>query len=130
MTSTSPGDGARRVRVTSPRRDARKRAPRRSVAAEVEAGTDIGAVYVESLLKSQRRLGAATLTVVLATIAGVPLLLMVAPGLRTLSIWWLPLSWLVIGIAMYPLLWLVGRLYVWQAERIEEDFAEDVERAS
>ena len=44
---------------------------------------------------------------------------------------WLPLGWLLLGVAVYPWLLVLGWAYVRRAERNEDDFAElvsDVEK--
>ena len=50
------------------------------------------------------------------------------PGLAGYRVLGLPLPWLVLGGAVYPLLVLLGLLYVRQAERNEREFVEFIER--
>ena len=52
-----------------------------------------------------------------------------SPGLADYRVFGLPLPWLVLGGAVYPLLVLLGVLYVRQAERNERDFVEFIERS-
>ena len=40
----------------------------------------------------------------------------------------MPLSWVLLAFAVYPLLFLLGWLYVRAAERNERDFSDVVER--
>jgi hypothetical protein len=51
------------------------------------------------------------------------------PGLAEYRIFGLPLPWIILGGAVYPLLVLLGVLYVRQAERNERDFVEFIERS-
>ena len=41
----------------------------------------------------------------------------------------MPLAWVLLGAAVYPLLWFLGWFYVRSAERNERDFADVVERS-
>ncbi len=122
-TGTSSGPG-KRVRITSPRRDARRRGERRTARAEFEAQTAFGAVYLAELVTAQRRLALAVLSGVLTTIAGIPLLLIMAPPMREVTVWWIPLPWLVVGVALYPVVLLAAYVHRRQSERIESDLAE------
>ncbi len=128
--SQPPGGPARRVRVTSPRFDARRRKERLPTVTEFEEQTGLGAVYLGELLKAQMLLGAAVLISVLTTIAGLPLLFLAFPHLRDISVLWIPLPWFVVGAAIYPVLYLEGRIYLHQCERVERDFAELVSASS
>ena len=60
---------------------------------------------------------------------GLPALFATQPGLADFRVLGLPLPWLVLGGAVYPLLVLLGVLYVRQAERNERDFVEFIERS-
>ncbi|MCW2796503.1 MAG: rane protein, partial [Nocardioides sp.] len=53
-----------------------------------------------------------------------PLVFYVAPGLSDVRLFGVPLPWLLLGIAVYPFLLLLGWRYVRRAERIERDFAD------
>jgi len=120
--------GTPRVRVTSPRSAAPRRR-RVSAVSEIDAQTDLGAVYMSSLLRSQLRLALSVVSVLVALVAGLPLLFALAPGLVDVELLGLPLPWLLLAVAVYPFLLLLGWLYVRAAERNERDFAEMVERS-
>jgi hypothetical protein len=62
--------------------------------------------------------------VLAVTVGSLPLVFYLAPGLAGVHVLGLPLSWLLLGVAVYPLLLLLGWRYVRQAERIEQDFAD------
>lgn len=118
----------RRVRVTSPRTAAGR--PRRmAVATEIDAQTRLGEVYMSTLLRAQFRLAGKVLLALLVLVGGVPLLYWLFPDLDGLEVWGMPLAWALLGFAVYPVLVLLGWLYVRAAERNEKDFADMVERS-
>ena len=116
-----------RVRVTSPRTAATRRR-RVTGASEIDAQTDLGEVYMSSLLRSQLRLALLVLAALAVLVAGLPLLFTVAPALVDVHVVGVPLPWLLLAGGVYPFLLLLGWLYVRAAERNERDFAEVVER--
>ncbi len=65
---------ARRVRITHPRTEAARRALARPPSREIDEQTELGEVYMRSLIRSQRRLAIAVcLTVAVVLLAGVAL---------------------------------------------------------
>jgi len=116
-----------RVRVTSPRATATRRR-RVTGASEIDAQTDLGEVYMSSLVRSQLRLALLVLAALAVLVAGLPLLFTVAPALVDVHVVGVPLPWLLLAGGVYPFLLLLGWLYVRAAERNERDFAEVVER--
>ena len=116
-----------RVRVTSPRATATRRR-RVTGASEIDAQTDLGEVYMSSLLRSQLRLALLVLAALAVLVAGLPLLFTVAPALVDVHVVGVPLPWLLLAGGVYPFLLLLGWLYVRAAKRNERDFAEVVER--
>ncbi len=112
-------DPSARVRVTGPSR----RTPRhRSRTVEIDAASALGTVYLASLMRAQRRLAAVAILAVCGTLGLLPLLFRLAPGLGSVQVLGLPLSWLVLGVAVYPFVALVAWLYVRSAERNEAAF--------
>ncbi|MDQ4084464.1 MAG: hypothetical protein M3165_01470 [Actinomycetota bacterium] len=118
----------KRVRVTSPHRGAVRR---RQVAVthEIDAQTGVGEVFVRSLVATQIRLALLVLGVVAVLIGGLPALFWLAPGLREVQALGIPLPWLLLGGLVYPTLVTLGWFYVRQAERVEREFADLVERS-
>ncbi len=110
--------------MTSPRRDARRPAARRPATQELVEQTALGEVYLSALLRAQLRLSLAILLGVGVVVFGVPALLWLSPGLRTVQVGLLPLPWLVIGILIYPFVVIAARIYVRQSGRIEREFAD------
>ena len=58
---------------------------------------------------------------------GLPALLIAVPGLARIQIGWLPLSWVLVGVVVFPVLVLLGWWYVRAAETAERDFTAAVE---
>jgi hypothetical protein len=116
-----------RVRITSPRTSAARSRRRRSNAAEIDALTSLGEVYVRSLMRAQLRLAAYVVLVLTASIGLLPLLFRILPvsRMRLLDI---PLPWLVLGVLVYPWLLVLAWWYVRRAERNEAAFVDLVER--
>jgi hypothetical protein len=109
-----------RVRVTGP---ARRRTPAARTR-DIDAETRLGGIYMRSLLREQLRLAAGVLVALALTLGLLPLLFHLVPDLTGVQVLGLPLPWLLLGVLAYPLLVLLGWLYVRRAERNERDFAE------
>ena len=109
----------RRVRVTSPPAGRRRRT---SVASEIDAQTELGEIYMRSLMRSQLRLALGTLVVLALTVGMLPLLFVAVPSVRTAALGGVPLPWLLLGFAVYPVLIALAWSYVRRAERNERSF--------
>lgn len=114
-----------RVRVTGPPR----RRPPAGRTSDIDAGTRLGGVYMRSLLREQLRLALGVLTVLALTIGLLPLAFYLAPGLSDVHVLGMPLGWLLLGVVVYPVLVVLGWVYVRRAERNERDFAEILSEA-
>ncbi|TCC29906.1 hypothetical protein [Kribbella sindirgiensis] len=124
----STPDGPRRVRVTSPRTSAARRPILPTGAREIDEQTRLGQVYMQSLIQSQLRLTLVVIGSVVLVLGSIPLLFWLVPPTRTLSVLGLPLPWVVLGILVYPVMYVAARIYVRNAERIEAEFTEFVGR--
>ncbi|HET8615793.1 MAG TPA: hypothetical protein VFL94_09730 [Actinomycetales bacterium] len=118
-----------RVRVTSPRMAAVRRGSSRPAVREIDEETDLGHVYMRTLVRSQLRLAALVLLVVGVTLGTLPLVFRYLPSSSTYRIGGVPLPWLVLGAGVYPYVVLLAYLYVRQAEHVERDFAAALDRA-
>lgn len=116
-----------RVRVTGPPR--RRGASRRPGTGDIDEGTRIGAILMGSLVGEQRRLALAVLAVLALTVGTLPLVFHLLPGLADVRLLGMPIPWLLLGVVVYPLLLLLGWVYVRRAEANERDFAELVAEA-
>ncbi|RZU13802.1 hypothetical protein EV645_4655 [Kribbella rubisoli] len=124
----STPEGPRRVRVTSPRTSAARRPIIPTGTREIDEQTRLGEIYMLSLVQSQLRLTLAVIGGVLLVLGSIPLLFWLVPPTRTLSIFGLPLPWVILGIVVYPVVYVAARIYVRNAERIEAEFTEFVGR--
>ena len=116
-----------RVRVTGPprrRTPSRRPTPRTG---EIDAETELGEIYMGSLLREQLRLAGGVLLTLFLTVGSLPLLFHLAPELSRERVLGMPVPWLLLGVLVYPYLILLGWLYLRLAERNERDFAHLVE---
>ena len=127
MNNPASSEPPRRVRVTSPRTGAVRR--RVAGTSEIDAQTQLGEIYMTSLLRAQLRLAALVIVAVAVLVGGLPLAFRIAPDVMDTSVLGMPLSWVLLAFAVYPFLFLLGWLYVRAAERTEQDFADVVERS-
>jgi hypothetical protein len=125
--SQSPGP-QKRVRVTSPRMGSPRRGPVHPVTTDIDEQTRVGELYMATLVRAQWRLSMSVLASATVMIGGLPLLFLFVPATRTLHIGPIPLPWLILGVLIYPAVWLAGRYYVRQSEQIEREFTEFVAR--
>ena len=115
-----------RVRVTSPRRVGSRQA--RTGASEIDAQTQLGELYMSSLLRSQGRLALTVLVALGVLVGGLPLLFTWAPALAKVELLGMPLPWVLLGFAVYPVMFGLGWVYVRASERTEREFTDVVER--
>ncbi|WP_424210872.1 hypothetical protein ACN20G_01555 [Streptomyces sp. BI20] len=115
--SAAAGPGPRREVVTGVPRGARGGAggpaPARS---EISEQTALGATYVRALMRGQLRAALIALAALGLPVLALPPLFVWASGGEA----WV---WPVLGLAVYPLVWVIARRYVRRAERNEADFA-------
>lgn len=109
---------ARERVVLAHRRDARLVRTR----VEVVEQTGIGDAYVRALTRAQLGLALRLAAVVVATLVAIPLAGVAFPGLTQASAFGLRVNWLVLGVALYPLLFAAGWWYLRLAERNEREF--------
>jgi len=81
-----------------------------------------------SLIRAQWRLSLSVLALTAVMIGGLPLLFLLVPATGTVHVGPVPLPWLILGLLIYPALWLAGRYYVRASEQIEREFTELVTR--
>jgi len=124
MSALPPTGPPRRVRVTSPRREARRRADRRPPTQELAEQTGLGEVYLSALLRAQLRLSVAILLGIGGIVLGLPALFLLVPVTKNVRIGTIPLPWLAIGVLIYPVVVVAARIYVRQSERIEREFTD------
>jgi hypothetical protein len=118
----------KRVRVTAPQTGTPRRGAVHPVSMEIDEQTRLGELYMATLIRAQWRLSMSVLGSAAMMIGGLPLLFLFVPATRTLSVGPIPLPWLILGVLIYPAIWLAGRYYVRQSEQIEREFTELVAR--
>jgi hypothetical protein len=96
---------------------------------ELEDQTRVGEVMVSGLIRAQFALALRMAALVAVGLGSLPLLFAVAPNLARVSVLGIRLPWLLLGVAAYPFLVVVGWVYTRMAERNERDFAELVEKS-
>ncbi|WP_426766568.1 hypothetical protein ACP3TD_07725 [Pseudarthrobacter sp. 1G09] len=104
-----------RVRVTAPATAARPVTESREAAQE----SDVGQVFVRSLIRSQLRLALVVAGGFLVILGAFPLLLAVVPGLADTTIAGIPFDWILLGVGIYPVIGLSAWLYTRTAARNE-----------
>ena len=109
-----------RVRVTGPPR--RRQAMQRPV--DLDAESPLAEVYLDSLLAAQLRLAGRVLLLLALAVGSLPLVFFLVPRLADVAPLGVPLSWLLLGVGVYPLLVLLGWRFVARAERNERDFVD------
>lgn len=115
-----------RVRITSSRASAPRRASRR-LHEEIAEQTGVGDVYLRGLMRAQLRLSLTVLALGGLTLGLLPLLLSYLPSLRDARVGSIPVPWLVLGVLVYPAALIVARFYVRSSERIERQFLDETE---
>jgi hypothetical protein len=117
-----------RVRVTSPRTTSGRRGEPPSAAHEIDAQSEVGEIYLRSLLRAQLRLGVTVIVLLAVLVGGLPLLFWLAPTWVTVDFLGMPLAWGLLGFVVYPTLVAIGWWYVRAAERNERAFTDVVQR--
>ena len=117
-----------RVRVTSPRTTSGRRREPPSAAHEIDAQSQVGEIYLRSLLRAQLRLGVTVIVLLAVLVGGLPLLFWLAPTWMAVDFLGMPLAWGLLGFVVYPTLVAIGWWYVRAAERNERAFTDVVQR--
>ncbi|SFQ45917.1 hypothetical protein SAMN05421810_107301 [Amycolatopsis arida] len=94
---------------------------------ELEEQTSWGELLIKDLMKAQLRTGLLLAMLVLAVLGALPLAFYFSPTFATLTFIGVPLPWLLLGVAPFPLLFGVGLWYNRLAERHERDFVDMIE---
>ncbi|MBY6413107.1 hypothetical protein HQ346_15630 [Rhodococcus sp. BP-252] len=121
--------------MTGPRRRPRERvvlAGRRGARmvrtrVEVQEQTEVGDAMVRGLVRAQLLLSVRLALLTLAVLFAIPLVSLVVPAFADATLFGIRLPWLVLGVAVYPLLLVVGWVYVRQADRNEHEFVDLVD---
>ncbi|MFN8195476.1 MAG: hypothetical protein U0R80_14485 [Nocardioidaceae bacterium] len=93
---------------------------------EIDAQTELGEVFIRSLMRAQLRLAAGVLLVIAVFVGGLPLLFRLAPGLAASPVLGMPLAWGLLGFVAYPVMVGLGWAFVRRAEANERTFVDMV----
>ena len=107
------------MRVTAPRAGSAAASARPTAHGRGAPTSDIAGVYVRSLIRSQLQLGIVFAAGFVVATALFVLAIAVVPQLDETFVLGVPLSWLLLGVGVYPLAITVGALYVRAASRNE-----------
>lgn len=106
-----------RVRVTAPRHDADASRPSTGATA-----SDPAAFYIRSLIRSQLRAAIVCAAAFIVVLVGVPLVFTLVPGLDAARVAGIPVSWIVLGAGLFPVLIAIAAIYVRTASRNESRY--------
>ncbi len=94
---------------------------------EVQEQTEVGDALVRSLVRAQLLLSVRLAVMTLSILFAIPLSGLLLARFTDVALLGVGLPWLVLGAAIYPLLFGVGWAYVRRAERNETEFVGLVE---
>nr|WP_027500900.1 MULTISPECIES: hypothetical protein [Rhodococcus] len=91
---------------------------------EVQEQTEVGDAMIRGLVRAQLGLALRLALLAAGLLSAVPLLMIAFPGLAEVEVLGIRLPWLVLGVLVYPMLLIVGRLFIGRAERNEQEFVD------
>ena len=94
---------------------------------DVQSDTPYGRLLVRSLTRAQLGLSLLCLALAVVVVASLPLLAALWPGARRITVAGLPLTLIVLGAGIYPVLMAIGWFYSHQASQLEARFIDLVD---
>jgi hypothetical protein len=94
---------------------------------DVQSDTPYGRLLVRSLTRAQLGLSLLCLALALVVVASLPVLAALWPGARRITVGGLPLTLVVLGAGLYPVLMAIGWFYNHQASQLEARFIDLVD---
>jgi len=82
--------------------------------------------FLHRLMRRQLRLSIACATTFLIALLGLPLLNYFFPELMAVRVFGFTLTWLILGVLFFPLVWLISWLFIRKSIALEEAEAADV----
>lgn len=116
-----------RVRVTAPRTRAAAARSRYSVSRELAEQSELGEMFIRSLMRTQLRLALVVAGGFGLILLGVPMLMLLFPSVNGMSVFTVPLPWLLLGAGVYPVIIVCAALYNRAAARNEDRFRQLVD---
>lgn len=75
--------------------------------------------FLRGLMRRQLRLSVSCATAFLLLLLGLPLLNYFAPELMARRVWGFTLSWLVLGVLVFPYVWIIARMFITRSMALE-----------
>jgi hypothetical protein len=94
---------------------------------DVQSDTVYGRLLVRSLTRAQLGLSLMCLALAVGVIASLPVIMALLPGAAEITVEGLPLTLVVLGAGIFPVLMAVGWFYKRQARQLEARFIELVD---
>ena len=120
-------DGARRRKVVVWQHDQARVQHDVIGLGDVQSDTVYGRLLVRSLTRAQLGLSLMCLSIALAVIASLPVVMALLPSARKATVAGLPLTLVILGAGIFPLLMAVGWFYNRQASQLEARFIDLVD---
>lgn len=89
---------------------------------EVAEQTLYGEIFLADLVSRQLTLSLAVAITFLTTLFAVPLFNYFAPSIASLRVLGFTVSWLFVGVLIYPLIWGLAYYFVGTCKKYEDDF--------
>ena len=83
--------------------------------------TDIHSeAFLHTLMRRQLRLSISCAVVFLSVVLGLPLLNYFAPELMATQVFGFTLTWFVLGVAVFPVVWIISWIFIKRSIALEE----------
>lgn len=112
----------KRVRVTADLPPRRPQTLTRGIALPGSPVDEADAVYARALMRSQLRLALGTVAGFVVVVVVLALAVALIPGMESVTLWGVPLSWLLQAFAFYPIILVFALLYARTAARNERRY--------
>ena len=86
--------------------------------------TTYGEIVLGDLIDRQRTLSLSVASAFLLLLFGLPVFNLLFPELSAVPVLGLPLSWLLLAVLIYPVLWLLAYYYVATSRKFEDEFTD------
>ncbi len=91
--------------------------------------------FLQSLMRRQLRLSIACAAAFMVVLFGLPLLNYFAPDLMAMRVGGFTLTWLILGVLMFPFVWVISGIFIkrslkMEAEEAAEAIAENKRRSA
>jgi len=82
--------------------------------------------FLRSLIRQQLRLSVSCAAAFVVLLLGLPLVNYLLPDVMSLRVAGFPLSWLVLGIGFFPVVWVIAWVFIRKSIALEEQVVEEV----